>query len=76
MSRLPPNIPLTRAQAKEIRAKQLQGVEVNPMDLYRAIWTLSKRKDRYHLPKLSRETREMANAVLLFNLGKAIKGTA
>jgi hypothetical protein len=63
---------MSRQAAREIRAAQLEGRPVSVMDAYRAIWTLLKRKDRLHLPRLSREVREKVNCILLFNLGLAI----
>jgi hypothetical protein len=66
---------MTREEARQIRAAQLQGQPVKAVDLQTAIWTLSKRRDRMHLPRLPKEIKDMANAVLLFNLGKAIGAT-
>jgi hypothetical protein len=64
---------MTREEARQIRAAQLQGQPVKAVDLQTAIWTLSKRKDRMHLPKLPKQVKDMANAVLLLNLGERLR---
>jgi hypothetical protein len=69
---------MTRAEAIAIRQAQLNGVPVTALELQEAIETLERknragRPYKYRLPELPRPVREMANATLCFNLGRAIK---
>jgi hypothetical protein len=63
---------MTKEEARQIRARQLQGLPVTARELKTAIWTLSKKTDKPSVPKLPRYVRDHANAVLIFNLGQAI----
>jgi hypothetical protein len=68
---------MTKSEAIAIRTAQLNGEPVRAGDLQDAIFTLSKRRNRrFVLPKLAADVRERANAVLCFNLGRAIGGAA
>jgi hypothetical protein len=64
---------MTREEAKLIMFRHSEGRPVKAIVLQTAIWTLSKRKDRMHLPKLPKQVKDMANAVLLLNLGERLR---
>jgi hypothetical protein len=65
---------MTRAEAIAVRARMVRGEPVSPIAAYKAIWTLSKRRDKMHIPRLNRETKDRCNSILLFNLGKVCSG--
>lgn len=66
--------PMTRAEASEIKSEHLQGKPVLALELQEAVRILSRRPEpkKLHLPDLPRPVRERANAVLLYNLGRAL----
>lgn len=68
------NVVMTRAEAIEVRAAHLQGRPVLALELQEACRVLSKKVERrkLRLPELSRPEKERINAVLLFNLGRAL----
>jgi len=64
---------MTREEAMAVRAAQLQGDPVKALELQQAVHVLSRRRNRkFVLPPLPRPVRELANATLCFNLGKAL----
>lgn len=67
---------MTRDKAKRIRARQLQGKPVHPIDAELAFERLARRTRRkLVLPKLAPEVKERANQVLLQRLGEALGWT-
>lgn len=65
---------MTRAEATAIRTAHLHGKPVLALELQEACRVLSSRRERrrFRLPDLSRPDKEHANAVLLYNLGRAL----
>lgn len=64
---------MTRAEATEIRSAHLNGKEVLALELQEACRILSReRRPKVKLPLLTAVQRERVNAVLLFNLGRAL----
>lgn len=65
---------MTRKEAAEIRAAHLQGKPVLALELQEACRVLSKKAEpkKLRLPDLSRPDKERVNAVLLYNLGRAM----
>lgn len=64
---------MTKSEAKAIRERHFNGGAVTAMELQEAVFTLSKRRDRrVVLPKLPEQVQAAADAVLCFNLGRAI----
>ena len=64
---------MNKKQAAAVRAAQLRGEPVKAIDLQEAINVLgSKRSNKMHLPPLRADIRERVNAVLCFNLGRAV----
>ena len=64
---------MTREEALAIRTAQLMGRPVLALELQEACRVLGKVRDRkMRLPELPRPERERVNAVLLYNLGRAL----
>jgi hypothetical protein len=64
---------MTREEAMAVRSAQLQGDKVTALELQQAVHVLSRRRNRrFVLPPLARPVRELANATLCFNLGRAL----
>ncbi|HET8744297.1 MAG TPA: hypothetical protein VFM98_01740 [Ramlibacter sp.] len=65
---------MTRAEAIAIRSAHVQGKPVLALELREAVRVLSKHREerKLRLPDLSRPDRERMNAVLLYNLGRAL----
>lgn len=65
---------MTRAEAIAIRSAHVEGKPVLALELQEAVRILSKKRElrKMRLPALSRPERERVNAVLLYNLGRAI----
>lgn len=64
---------MTRAEAMAIRSAHVQGKPVLALELQEACRVLSReRKPRIKLPIYTAIQREQMNAVLLYNLGRAL----
>jgi hypothetical protein len=64
---------MTKTEAAEIRAAQLMGQAVREDRLRRAISVLSRTSRRkWDLPRIPEGERAYLNAILIFNLGKAL----
>lgn len=64
---------MTREEAVAVRIAHLHGDPVKALDLQQAVHVLSLRRNkRFVLPELPRPVKELANATLCFNLGKAL----
>lgn len=66
--------PMTKAVAMKIRTAHLEGKPVLALELQEACRVLSVRPEprKLKLPDLSRPERERVNAVLAYNLGRAL----
>jgi hypothetical protein len=64
---------VTKAEAKAIRERHFNGGRVTALELQEAVFTLSKRRNRrVVLPKLPEHVQAAADALLCFNLGRAL----
>jgi hypothetical protein len=66
--------PMTKEMAKKIRCAHLQGKPVLALELQEAVRVLAIKPEpkKLKLPDLSRPERERVNAILAYNLGRAL----
>lgn len=66
--------PMTRAVAMQIRCAHLQGKPVLALELQEAVRVLAIKPEpkKLKLPDLSRPEKERVNAILAYNLGRAL----
>lgn len=71
---------MTRQDAIEIERRRVNGLPVSEQELWAAQRVLNRdaahRTPKYRPPPLSRQAQERCDAILCFNLGRALGGKA